>query len=176
MHAAIVSPSAILFSAVLLADSGAGVHWTMPPSWKAEAQRPMRLATYTVAPGRRMRRVLLRGRPRRERGGEPGPLDRPVSASGWKTVESRGEDRQADHPRLASDYRGCRRALTPEWAAQRRKAGAAMPGYRMLGAIVEGPQGSIFFKFTGPAKTIAANQARILRHSDKMLESLGPVR
>ncbi len=23
----------------------------MPPSWKAEAQRPMRLATYTVAPG-----------------------------------------------------------------------------------------------------------------------------
>jgi hypothetical protein len=34
----------------LLADSGAGVHWTAPPGWKAVAQRPMRLATYSVAP------------------------------------------------------------------------------------------------------------------------------
>jgi hypothetical protein len=34
------------------------------------------------------------------------------------------------------------------------------PGYRMLGAIVEGPGGNVFFKFTGPAKTIAANQPK----------------
>lgn len=33
----------------------------------------------------------------------------------------------------------------------------AKSGYRMLGAIIEGPQGSVFFKFTGPAKTVAAN-------------------
>ena len=33
------------------------------------------------------------------------------------------------------------------------------PGYRLLGAIVEGPQGAVFFKFTGPAKTVAAGQA-----------------
>jgi hypothetical protein len=46
--------------------------------------------------------------------------------------------------------------------------GPAMSGYRMLGAIVEGPQGSIFIKFTGPAKTVAANQAEF----EKMLESL----
>ncbi len=43
---------ALLLGATLLAaDSGAGVHWTVPATWKAEAQRPMRLATYTVAPG-----------------------------------------------------------------------------------------------------------------------------
>jgi len=30
--------------------------------------------------------------------------------------------------------------------------------YRLLGAIVEGPGGNVFIKFTGPAKTIAANQ------------------
>src|SRR5580698_1444635 len=34
----------------LMADSGAGVTWTMPPTWTAEAQRPMRLATYRVSP------------------------------------------------------------------------------------------------------------------------------
>jgi hypothetical protein len=38
--------------------------------------------------------------------------------------------------------------------------GAPKPGYRMLGAIVENPAGNVFFKFTGPAKTIAANQAK----------------
>ena len=42
------------------------------------------------------------------------------------------------------------------------------PGYRLLGAIVEGPQGSVFFKFTGPAKTAAANQAKF----EAMLNSI----
>jgi hypothetical protein len=32
------------------------------------------------------------------------------------------------------------------------------PGYRLLGAIVEGPKGNVFFKLTGPAKTVAAQQ------------------
>jgi len=32
------------------------------------------------------------------------------------------------------------------------------PGYRLLGAIVEGPNGEVFFKLTGPAKTVAAAQ------------------
>jgi hypothetical protein len=42
-------------------------------------------------------------------------------------------------------------------------------GYRLLGAIVQAPQGSVFFKFTGPAKTVAANQAKF----EAMLDSLG---
>src|SRR5277367_6445289 len=41
----------LLAATLLVADSGAGVQWTAPAGWKAEAQRPMRLATYTVAPG-----------------------------------------------------------------------------------------------------------------------------
>jgi len=32
-------------------------------------------------------------------------------------------------------------------------------GYRLLGAIVETPQGEVFFKLTGPAKTVAAAQS-----------------
>lgn len=46
--------------------------------------------------------------------------------------------------------------------------GPAKPGYRLLGAIVEGSQGSVFFKFTGPAKTVAQNQSAFL----KMLASI----
>jgi hypothetical protein len=48
--------------------------------------------------------------------------------------------------------------------------GTPKPGYRLLGAVVEGPQGSVFFKFTGPAKTVAQNQAAF----DRMLASLSP--
>lgn len=36
----------------------------------------------------------------------------------------------------------------------------ARAGYRLLGAIIEGPGGNVFIKFTGQAKTIAANQAK----------------
>ncbi len=32
-------------------------------------------------------------------------------------------------------------------------------GYRMLGAIVEAPQGLVFFKLTGPEKTVRAAEA-----------------
>ena len=40
------------------------------------------------------------------------------------------------------------------------QATRAVPGYRLLGAIVEGPGGNVFVKFTGPSKTIAANQQK----------------
>lgn len=32
------------------------------------------------------------------------------------------------------------------------------PGFRLLGAIVEAPGGNVFFKFTGPARTVAQAQ------------------
>ncbi len=50
------------------------------------------------------------------------------------------------------------------------KPGPAVPGYRLLGAIVEGPNGSVFLKFTGPAATVARNRMAF----DKMLSSFEP--
>jgi hypothetical protein len=43
-----------------------------------------------------------------------------------------------------------------------------VPGYRLLGAIVEALGGTVFFKLTGPAKTIAANQQKF----EQLLASL----
>ena len=43
-------------------------------------------------------------------------------------------------------------------------------GYRLLGAIVEGPGGSVFFKLTGPVKTIAAQQ----KNFEQLLASIQP--
>ena len=46
----------------------------------------------------------------------------------------------------------------------------AVPGYRLLGAIVEGPGGNVFFKLTGPAKTVAAHQ----KNFEQLLLSIQP--
>jgi len=37
------------------------------------------------------------------------------------------------------------------------------PGYRMIGSIVEAPEGNVFFKLTGPAKTVAAAEPAFQR-------------
>ncbi len=42
------------------------------------------------------------------------------------------------------------------------------PGYSLVGAIVEAPEGNVFFKLTGPAKTVKASRAAF----DKMLASI----
>ena len=45
-----------------------------------------------------------------------------------------------------------------------------VPGYRLLGAIVEGPGGMVFFKMTGPAKTIAGHE----KSFNQLLASIQP--
>ena len=42
------------------------------------------------------------------------------------------------------------------------------PGYRLIGAIAEGPGGNVFFKLTGPAKSIAAQE----KNFDQLLSSI----
>jgi hypothetical protein len=42
------------------------------------------------------------------------------------------------------------------------------PGYRLLGAIVEGPEGPLFFKLTGPERTAASAE----KGFRKLLESV----
>ena len=42
------------------------------------------------------------------------------------------------------------------------------PGFKLLGAIVEAPGGNVFFKLTGPAKTVEAARADLM----KMLKAL----
>jgi len=49
-------------------------------------------------------------------------------------------------------------------------ASKPVAGYRLIGAIVEGPGGSVFFKLTGPTKTIAAQQ----KNFEQLLASIQP--
>lgn len=40
--------------------------------------------------------------------------------------------------------------------------GEILPGYRLVGVVVEGPQGSVFFKLTGPLATVQAMEGDLM--------------
>lgn len=155
----------------LFADSGAGVRWTVPANWKSETQRPMRLGTYTVAPGAECG-VYYFGQ------GQGGSVEANVDRWVGQFLQADGKPsktaakiaKRTVHglPVTTVDVSGAYTGMGGPTA----QPGPAVSGYRMLGAILEGPRGAIFFKFVGPAKTIAQNQAPF----DKMIASLAPVK
>jgi len=154
----------------LLADSGAGIRWMVPAGWKAEAQRPMRLGTYTVAPGAECG-VYYFGP---GQGGSVGAnLDRWIG----QFLQADGRPSKAAAKIAKRTIHGLTLTTVDVSGAYTGMGGptsqsAPVPGYRLLGAIVEAPQGSVFFKFAGPAGAIAANQAAF----DEMLASLDAMR
>jgi hypothetical protein len=155
----------------LAADSGAGIKWTAPSNWKVEAERPMRLATYTIPP------VAGDSEPA-ECGvyffgpGQGGSVEANITRwiGQFESKEAGKRDQRTVHGLKVTtvDVSG---AYTGMGGPMGKAGTPPKPNYRLLGAIVEGPQGSVFFKFTGPAKTVAQNQAAF----DKLILSLQPV-
>ncbi len=150
--------AALAGGAAFSADSAGGIRWAAPASWKAQAPRPMRAATYTVPPANGDTEVAecavyYFGQ------GEGGTAD--ANLKRWiGQIEQAEGDPKTDHLTV----RGLKVA-TLDLAGTYIGGGGPMartvvkkPHYRLLGAIVEAPQGPVFFKFTGPQKTIAANQ------------------
>ena len=162
-----------LLSVSVLADSAAGLHWTAPAGWKQAAAQPMRAATSTVppAPGDTASAecgVYFFGAG--QGGSVEANLDRWKSqfhAPGGKPAAARVAKRTAGRLTITTidttgEYSGMGGPLA---GAQR-----VVSGYRLLGAIVEGPGGNVFLKFTGPNKTIAANQQKF----EQLLASFQP--
>lgn len=138
---------------LLTAESAAGLKWTAPAGWKIESgARPMRVATYTVGDAECVAYFFGQG----QGGGVQANIER------WKSQFQGGPDAKTAKRTIHGlavttvDVSGAYNGM----AGPGSGGGAPKPGYRMLGAIVENPGGNIFFKFTGPAKTIAANEAK----------------
>jgi hypothetical protein len=153
----------IVCCVLALGDAGGGLHWTSPSSWKAESgTRPMRAATYAVPPAAGDSEggecVAYYFGP-----GQGGTVDANIQrwlsqfqdASG-QPLKNADVKKKTVHglPVTTIDASGTYTGMGGPMAASK----TAKPGYRLLGAIVEGSQGSIFFKFTAPAKTVVANQ------------------
>jgi hypothetical protein len=149
------------FTASAFAESAAGMRWTAPANWKAEAARPMRAATYSIplaAGDQGIAECVVNyfgpgqgggvdANIERWRGQMLGPDGKPAAGKIDKRA-GRGV------PITVIDTTGTYSGMGGPMSAGAKP----VPGYRLIGAIVEGPGGSVFFKLTGPAKTIAAQQ------------------
>ena len=156
----------------LLAQSAAGLRWTTPAGWKAEAAQPMRAATYSLPPvggdtaGAECALYFfgagqggsVQDNLERWKGQFTGPDGKPAAAQ-----VTRRTVRGMSVTMIESS--GAYSGMGGPMAAQR-----TVPGYRLLGAIVEGPGGNIFVKLTGPLKTVDANRQKF----DALLASFQP--
>ncbi len=140
-------------------DSAAGVSWSSPARWVAQGQRAMRAATYRVPPAAGDSEggecaVFFFGR------GQGGDVDANVKR--WI-----GQFEQAGSPKTGRRTLNGMQVTTIDVSGTYAGSGGPMgggtpekkPGYRLLGAIVQAPDGAVFFKFTGPEKTVAAAQS-----------------
>jgi hypothetical protein len=141
---------------LLLADGASGLSWKTPAAWKALPERPMRAATYSVpgTPEAGECAVFYFGP------GQGGAVEPNITR--W---ESQFPTKSSPTKRTAGTVAGHKTTYldlsgTYAWSPSPMSQEKVMkPDYRMLGAIVEAPNGSVFFKFTGPAKVVAAQEA-----------------
>jgi len=141
------------------AEQAGGLTWTAPPEWQAQGERPMRAATYSIPAAR----------------GDLEPAELAVfyfgesSGGGVDANVKRWVDQfqKADGTSAAKDAKVKKETIAglPATAVDVKgtyTGGSMMgpstpkPGYRLLGAIVEGPGGNVFFKLTGPEKTVSS--------------------
>ncbi|HQR57119.1 MAG TPA: hypothetical protein PLW72_14110 [Burkholderiaceae bacterium] len=153
------------------AEQAGGLTWTAPPEWKSQGERPMRAATYSI--------------PAAKGDAEPAELavfyfgqgsGGGVDANVKRWIE---QFQKADGTSAAKDAKVKKEKIAglPATAVEVKGTylGGSMmgpstpkPGYRLLGAIVEGPGGNVFFKLTGPEKTVTAAE----KPFRKMLDGL----
>lgn len=150
--------------------SASGIKWSVPKRWTEQGQRPMRVGTYAVPasegdsePGECA--VFYFGV------GQGGSVDDNINR--WM-----GQFEQSGVPAKSSkDVGGLKVTIVQVAGAYLAPGGPMMQStgkkenFRLLGGIVEAPQGPVFFKFTGPAKTVGAAENEF----NAMVESLAKI-
>ena len=148
--------AAVTAAAAAVEGAGGGIKWIVPASWKPQAAKGMRIATYDspAAPGSEAGECGVFYFGKGQGGGVEENFDR------WmKQFEGAASAKKAERTvhglRIHTlDVSGTYVASGgPMMQPQGKK-----PGYRLLGAIVEAPQGLVFFKCIGPSATIAKAQ------------------
>jgi hypothetical protein len=150
-------PPGVSHGTAAAATTAGGIEWRVPARWKADAGSAMRVVTYSVPGGKGAGAgecaVFFFGP------GQGGDVDSNVERWG-KQFEG------APLPQKTKATVGGMRVTRAEVAGTYLAPGGPMmqsqgkkAGYRLLGAIVEGPQGHVFFKLTGPATSVEAARA-----------------
>ncbi len=136
----------------------AGVTWKVPGRWVSGGEKPMRVATYIV--------------PAADGKGEPAECAVSFFGAGPGGMVDANIDRwfgQFENPappsrseRVINSLKvttvgisGTYLGMGGMGAMGGMESSPAKENYRLLGAIIEAPEGMVFFKLTGPAQTVA---------------------
>ncbi len=149
------------------ADASPGLVWKVPANWNTLEARPMRLATYGIpalgGDSEGAECAVFYFGPT-QGGGAAENLDRWVGQFEHPSQPDRSQTEIAGFKVWRVHVRGA--YLAPSGPMMQSTGSKA--GYALLGAIVEGPAGRVFFKLTGPQKTVEGSK----REFDDMLKSL----
>ena len=133
--------------------SAGGVSWTVPAGWQAAPDKPMRVGTYAIpaAPGQDAGEcgVFFFGR------GQGGSVEDNLSR--WKS-QFEGASAPKTHEQTVNGLKVHEMDLSGTYLAPggpMMQSQGKKEGWRLLGAIIEAPDGLVFFKCTGPAATMA---------------------
>ena len=158
----------VLVPAVLVGAEAGGVQFDDPSGWMS-APKPMRTANYTIPaaagdPQDGEMAVYYFGP------GQGGAVEANVRRWLGQFVKADGSPMTAgDAKRQEQQVGGMAVTLLDVAGTYLFKPfpmaprATPMPGYRMLAAIVQGPDAPIFFKLTAPAKTAAAAEVEFRR-------------
>lgn len=156
-------PSGAAPEAAAEAPAEPGVHWTVPAAWKEGSGSSMRLATYLVGDGANAAECAVFYFGANQGGtvdenidrwagqfeGSPNPKRTKLQVDGLDVIRV-----QIDGAYLSPGMDMQSQGTKHDW--------------RMLGAIVQGPNGPLFFKLTGPAATLKSAE----KDFDALLQSL----
>jgi len=136
----------------------AGMEWSVPKRWTAMPAREMRVATYAV--------------PKADGDAEDGECYAAFFPGSGGNVEANierwvGQFESAEvSGKESKEINGLKVSTVQVTGTYSGMGGGMMMGqgvkkehYRLLGAVVEAPEGLVFFKCTGPSKTVAAAEA-----------------
>jgi hypothetical protein len=150
-----------------------GLAWTAPAGWEAQPERPMRVATYRIAPAKGDSEeaelaIFYFG------AGQGGAVDANIKRWGAQFQKPDGsplpeaearpkQETLGELPVTTLDVRGTYMGGGPMMGPS-----APKPGFRLLGAIFLGPEGPVFFKLTGPERTVTGAE----KNFRKLLQSV----
>lgn len=161
MRHLLLAAAIVCASIGIVAESAAGLRWTAPAAWKTEGPRPMRAATYSIplaAGDQGIAECVVNYFGPGQGGGIEANVER------WKGQVLGADGKPAPAKVTKRTVRGVPITVVDAAGTYTGMGGPMMggakpvPGYRLIGAIAEGPGGNVFFKLTGPAKTIAAQE------------------
>ncbi len=150
-------PGAPVPAAPAVPAAAGGIRWTVPARWTAGPASAMRIATYGVPAAKGAEAgecaVFFFGP------GQGGGVDDNVAR--W-AKQFEGAPTAERTTVTVAGFRVTRVQVAGTYLAPggpMMQATGKKAGHRLLGAIVEAPNGNVFFKLTGPAATIGAAQA-----------------